>query len=89
MNHDHFTGVAPVGCFKSNGFKLFDMIGNVWEWTSSPYQGAHDQHMGNYSDLRQKEMSSTQYVIKGAHFCVLKITVHVTVIVVATHKILI
>ncbi len=42
------------------------MIGNVWEWTSSPYQGAHDQHMGNYSALRQQEMSSTQYVIKGA-----------------------
>lgn len=68
LNQDHFTGIAPVGCFKPNGFKLFDMIGNVWEWTSSPYQGAHDQHMGNYSALRQQEMSSTQYVIKGGSF---------------------
>ena len=49
------------------------MIGNVWEWTSSPYQGAHDQHMGNYSALRQQEMSSTQYVIKGGSFYVLKL----------------
>ena len=65
------------------------MIGNVWEWTSSPYQGAHDQHMGNYSALRQQEMSSTQYVIKGGSFYVLRITAHVIVIVAAIPKILI
>ena len=26
LNQDHFKGVAPVGCFASNNFKLFDMI---------------------------------------------------------------
>ncbi|MCH7336934.1 SUMF1/EgtB/PvdO family nonheme iron enzyme [Acinetobacter sp. NIPH 2699] len=65
---DHFEGVAPVGCYPANAFKLFDMIGNVWEWTSSVYQGAHDQHMGNYADLRQHSIASTQYVIKGGSF---------------------
>jgi len=68
LNQDHFKDVAPVGCFAANNFKLFDTIGNVWEWTSSPYQGAHDQHMGNYSDLRQQQIASTQYVIKGGSF---------------------
>ncbi len=38
---DGYEGTSPVGSFAPNGYGLFDMAGNVWEWTSDFFTPHH------------------------------------------------
>jgi formylglycine-generating enzyme len=38
---DGYHGTAPVGCFEPNGYGLFDVAGNIWEYTKDWYVPGH------------------------------------------------
>lgn len=42
LKTDGYEGSSPVGAFSPNGYGLYDIIGNTWEWTTDWYQ-EHNQ----------------------------------------------
>jgi formylglycine-generating enzyme len=39
---DGYERTSPVEAFPPNGYGIYDMIGNVWEWTSDWFSPKHD-----------------------------------------------
>lgn len=67
---DGFAGVAPVGCFPANAYGLYDMIGNLWEWTTDTQMAPLFGHAnGDPGSLRQASASRPRVIKGGSYLC--------------------
>jgi formylglycine-generating enzyme required for sulfatase activity len=58
---DGFAGIAPVKSFPPNGYGLYDMAGNVWQWCSDWYRPDYYQQLADAGVARNPQGPETPF----------------------------
>jgi formylglycine-generating enzyme len=65
---DGYLGTAPVGAFRPNGFGLYNVSGNVWEWCSDWFHTSFHVH-GPRADPTGPPLGQAKVIRGGSHLC--------------------
>lgn len=72
-----WIGTAPVGTFPPNGYGLYEMTGNTWEWTADYWTDRHDRaaacgcspEPGALASVAPGEATPRRVLKGGSHLC--------------------
>ncbi len=64
---DGFMGTAPVDTFEPNGYGLYNMTGNVWEWCSDWWGTSHED--GALINPQGPEAGQAKVIKGGSYLC--------------------
>jgi sulfatase modifying factor 1 len=59
---DNYAYTSPVGSFNANAYGLYDMLGNLWEWTEDSY---HINYIGAPDDGSAWQGDDINRVLRG------------------------
>jgi len=68
LAEDGYETTSPVGTYPPNGYGLYDVVGNTWEWTMSPWNPRPDAETS--CCRRDTFAAGEMFVVKGgSHLC--------------------
>jgi len=63
-----YEGTSPVSAFPWNGYGLYDMIGNVWEWTASVFAAPSAENSKTSCCAAEMPGGIARRVVKGGSY---------------------